>query len=382
MGDDETVMEYIIWLQLVMNYGNNRVSRVFACFKDAKAVFTADRAEREKSGAFTRAELDKMDKLPLSKAQEILNKCRKLGIAPIAIGDKDFPVCLSAIENPPLVIYVKGKLPDFDDTPSICVVGPRNVSDFGKRAAFSLASRLSRAGFIIVSGGAVGSDTYAHSGALKFGGVTVLVMGCGINYGYLKENAELRDKVVKNGCLISEYPPDTPASPYNFPVRNRIMSALCVGTVVIEAHKKSGALITAAHANNQGRDVFVIPGSPENKAYEGSNALLRDGAKPLLDASDIFNEYIVRFPDKINIEKAFEKPSEEKENKNKPKLLPEGLSKEAKIVYNHLNGPKFYPEDIKDTGLSDDELISALTELEISLVIRAKPGGQYEIVDR
>lgn len=381
MGDDETVMEYLVWLQLAMNYGNNRINRVFAYFKNAKAVFTADRSEREKSGAFTRAELDKMDKLPLSKAQEILNKCRNLGIVPVGIGEQGFPACLAEIENPPLVIYVKGRSPDFDSTPAICIVGPRNVSDFGKRAAFSLASRLSRAGFIIVSGGAVGSDTYAHSGALRFDGVTALVMGCGINCDYLKENSGLRDEIIKKGCLISEYPPDTPAAPYNFPVRNRIMSALCVGTVVIEAHKKSGALITAAHANNQGRDVFVIPGSPEHKAYEGSNALLRDGAKPLLDTSDIFNEYIVRFPDKINIEKAFEKPSKEKKNKNKPKLLPEGLSKEAKIVYNHLNGPKFYPEDIKNTGLSDDEVISALTELEISLVIRAKPGGRYEIAD-
>ena len=154
------------------------------------------------------------------------------------------------------------------------------------------------------------------------------------------------------------------------------MSALSLGTVVVEAGSKSGALITAAHANEQGRDVFVIPGLPGDPHYIGSNALLRDGARPLLDTSDIFNEYIPRFPDKINIENAFRK-QDKKINK---KIINSGLSKTAQIVYNQLDKRKFYPDELIDDKISAGDLISALTELEIEGIIRAVPGGMYELV--
>ena len=163
------------------------------------------------------------------------------------------------------------------------------------------------------------------------------------------------------------------------------MSALCDATVVIEAGKKSGALNTAGHAAEQGKDVFVIPGSPTAEEYAGSNALLRDGAKPLLDVSDIFNEYIPRFPDKIDIEKAYEEPEKTEEKTEKKeiykKLSTETLSNEAKIVYNHLDKHKFYPEELSKTGLSSSEILSALTELEIEMLIKALPGGCYELTE-
>ncbi|MBE6787835.1 MAG: DNA-protecting protein DprA, partial [Ruminococcaceae bacterium] len=180
------------------------------------------------------------------------------------------------------------------------------------------------------------------------------------------------------GCLISEYPPDIPITRYTFPVRNRIISALALGTVVIEAGIRSGALITANHAIEQGKDVFVVPGNPNVTEYKGSNALLRDGAKPLLDAGDIFSEYISRFSDKIDIEKAFKKePKPVTPQKNK-KILNETLSNEAKIVYNCIDTQKFYPDEL-ECGLDSNKLLSALTELEMEFFIRALPGGQYEI---
>ena len=209
-------------------------------------------------------------------------------------------------------------------------------------------------------------------------------MGCGILSDYLQENAGLRESVSRSGCLISEYPPHYGASRYTFPVRNRIMSALSVCTVVIEAGVKSGALITARHAAEQGKDVFVIPGDVEKAEFKGSNALLRDGAKPLIDMSDIFNEYIPRFPDKIDVKRAYsaqtgaaDKKEKEPVHKN---LSNETLSKNAKIVYNHLDKHKFYPEEIKDTGLGAGEILSALTELEVELLIRSLPGGCYEML--
>ena len=232
----------------------------------------------------------------------------------------------------------------------------------------------------------MGSDYYAHLGALKAGGKTALVMGCGIESGYLSQNASLRNHVAEHGCIISEYPPKAGVTRFSFPVRNRIMAALSLGTVVVEARRKSGALITANHALEQGRDVFVIPGSPTAEEYEGSNALLRDGARPLLDVSDIFNEYIPRFPDKIDVKKAYEEPQKTVENTQEKKvyknLSNETLSKEAKIVYNHLDKHKFYPDEISGTGLSSSEILAALTELELEFLIRALPGGRYEITEK
>ena len=378
-------MRYLIWLQESLGAGNKHAKEAVSYFGSAEALYRANAEARAKSGIFTKNELLKLENGSIGDAIRIIAECKLNGIRIIPFGSDNYPYCLSVIENPPMVIYVKGELPDFDKLPTICIVGPRKVTDFGKKAAYSLSFRLAKAGFTVVSGGALGTDTYVHAGALKAGGKTALCMGCGILSDYLPENAPLRKAIAKNGCLISEYPPKTNASKYTFPVRNRIMSALSLGTVVIEAKERSGALITARHSYEQGRDVFVIPASPDKKEYAGSNALLRDGAKPLLDASDIFNEYILRFPDKINIDKAYSKPIiEKKKTENKQKIkknekkLNETLSKEAKIVYNCLDKQFFIPEEIVNTGLSPEKLLSALTELEMEFLIRAIPGGRYE----
>jgi len=379
------MIRYSVWLSLVLGIANSKTGEIFANFKTAENVFKSGIEECRKTNLFSKSELLRMNKTSLSDALKIIGECNENKIQIIPFGDKRYPYCLSVIEDPPAVIYVKGKLPDFDRIPSVCIVGPRKVSDFGKRAAYSLSYRLSKAGITVVSGGALGTDTYAHAGALKANAVTVAVLGCGILYPYLLKNESLRKAICENGCVISEYPPDFPASKYTFPVRNRIMSALSLGTVVIEAAEGSGSLITARHAYEQGRDVFVIPGSPDKKEYSGSNALMRDGAKPLLDASDIFNEYIHRFPDKINIERAYSESIIEpkikvssQEIKNNQKNFLETLSKEAKIVYNQLDKQKFYPDEICNTGLSSAELLSALTELEMEFLIKAVRGGMYE----
>ena len=379
-------MEYYIWLQLCLSQGNRYITRIFEKFSSAKAVYECDNEKRLK--LLPKSVCDKLDNSKLSDAKSILEKCKANDITVINYHNRNYPSVLREIDTPPLVLYVKGNLPDFESLPAICIVGPRSVSEFGKKSAYSLGFRLARAGFIVVSGGAVGSDTYAHIGALKAEGTTVLIMACGFSVSYLEENRALREHIAKSGCLISEYPPEYPANKYTFPVRNRIMSALSLGTVVIEAGEKSGALITAKHAYEQGRDVFVIPHSPKDKGFEGSNALLRDGAKPLLDTSDIFNEYIVRFPDKINIERAFsgkilpqssKKTAIKSETQEKiEKNFNETLSKEAKIVYNYLDKQKFIPEDLIGTGLNSQQLISALTELEMEFLIKALPGGMYE----
>lgn len=376
MGNDE--MKYYIWLQLCLGQGSKTFEHLLEDALLPSDIYSMTPSERKKVGYFSKGELDKMNKISIEDSVKIINQCKRMGITLIKYDDDNFPATLKSIPLPPMVLYVKGRLPDFDNNPTISIVGPRKVSEFGKKAAYSLGYRLGKAGFMVVSGGAIGSDTYAHIGALKANAKTVLVMGCGFNVSYLEENRALREHIEKCGCLISEYPPDTPITRYTFPVRNRLISALSLGTIVVEAGKRSGALLTANHAIEQGRDVFVIPGSPEAQEYKGSNALLRDGAKPLLDAGDIFSEYISLFPDKIDIEKAFKKePKPAQPQKNK-KILNETLSNEAKIVYNCLDTHRFYPDEL-NTGLDSGKLLSALTELEMEFIIKALPGGQYEV---
>lgn len=370
-------MEYFVWLQLCLGAGNKRIIKILEKYTPQE-IYNLSALEIENNKFFTVKEKQNFLKTDIKTARDIVIKCRNNGIEIITIEDKDYPKPLLQISNPPLVLYVKGELPDFENTPTICIVGSRNVSEFGKKSAYSLSYRLAKSGMIVVSGGAVGTDTYAHIGALKAGGKTVLCMGCGLLATYLEENRALREHISSNGCLISEYPPDYPASKYTFPIRNRIMSGLSLGTVIIEAKQKSGSLITANYALDQNRDVFVIPGRPDMKEYKGSNQLLRDGAKPLLDTSDIFNEYLPLFPDKIDVKKAYEKVEIKEKNKNNKKILNETLSNGAKIVYNCLDKQKFYPDEL-NTGLCSTELLSALTELEMEFIIRALPGGQYEI---
>ena len=369
-------MEYYIWLQLCLGQGNRYITRIFESFPSAKAVYESNAATRVK--LLPKTVCEKLDNGRLNDAKTILEFCNNNGITVVNYHNRNYPEMLREIDNPPVVIYVKGNLPDFNSLPSICVVGPRSVSEFGKKSAYSLGYRLAKAGFIVVSGGAVGSDTYAHLGALKAEGITVLIMACGFSVSYLEENRALREHIAKSGCLISEYPPDVPVNRGTFQVRNRLMSGLSLGTVLVEAAKRSGALITANHALEQGRDVFVIPGMPNMKQYSGSNMLLRDGAKPLLDTSDIFNEYICRYPDKIDIEKAYKPVPKPEKVKNNTKILNVSLSNQAKIVYNCLDKQKFYPDDL-NAGLSPSDLLSALTELEMEFIVRALPGGQYEI---
>lgn len=386
MGTDEVIhMRYLIWLQLVLGAGNNKVLKILENYGNAQKIYNSDPKVLENSGLFTKQILKKLTEIKISDADAIIKKCKDSNIEILTINDETYPKCLLNIENPPLVLFYRGEFPKFDAEPFICIVGPREVSEYGKKAAFSLSARLTRAGITVISGGALGCDSYAHKGALKYASKTVLVMGCGLNFRYLPENEKMRKLILQNGgCIMSEYPPDTPAFASNFPVRNRLMSALSLGTVVVEATGKSGALITANYALEQGKDVFVIPGTPGSPQYIGSNALLRDGAIPLLEATDILNEYEGEFPDIININRAYAEEKNDNDNKKIAqikKIFDISLSNEAKMIYNQLDRPVFYPDELNDLNLSVDEILSALTELEIMGVIRALPGGKYALVN-
>ncbi len=368
------IVENLIRIQKSFGYGTQRAYKIYEKLKSNNLLGESD---KRFSAVFTDDEKSRLNKVSVDFPRKVLKDCKEDNIKILTIEDENFPERLRNIPSPPLVLYYTGDFPEIDKEPTFCIVGPRKVSDFGAKAAYSLSARLSRAGFIIVSGGALGTDSFAHKGALKYGGKTIAVLGCGIGNSYLQENEGLRKQVEKSCCIISEYPPKAPASKFTFPVRNRLMSGLSLGVAIIEAGENSGALITARHANEQGRDVFVIPGNPTLPQYKGSNNLLRDGARPLIDASDVFGEYIYQFADRINIAKAFEKTEKSEKKQKNQKNFVETLSNEAKIVYNYLDKQKFTADDLLGVGLDDGELLSALTELEMEGLIKAQAGGVY-----
>ncbi len=373
-----STVKNLLILQKAFGYGTAKAYKVYDKLKTNKLL---DKESKSIINALTEAERIKFEEVDKNFPDKVFKDCKKENVKILTIESDNFPERLLNIPSPPLVLFYRGNFPDIDNEPTFCIVGPRSVSKFGAKAAYSLSSRLSRAGFIIVSGGALGCDSYAHKGALKYGGKTIAVLGCGIGAKYLMDNEKLRRNIEKSCCIISEYPPYTPSSKYTFPVRNRLMSGLSLGVALMEAGEKSGSLITARHAAEQGRDVFVIPGNPTLKCYKGSNALLRDGAKPLLDASDVFGEYIYQFADKINIAKAFEKVEKEEKIEKNQKIFIKTLSNEAKIVYNYLDKQKFTADDLLEAGLDDTVVLSALTELEMEGIIKAQPGGAYILAE-
>ncbi len=379
LSNENITLINLLILQQCFGAGSIKAVRIFNILRDAEML--DEEFQKQKLKVFIEEkDCDKILNFDKNEIYKIIDDCLKNNIRIVTVCDAGYPERLRNIADYPIAIYIKGELCDIDNTPLISVVGPRKISNFGKKAAFSLAMRLARAGMTVVSGAALGADTCAHRGVLSVKGRTIAILGCGICYDYLPENRTMREEISKNGCLISEHPPYAPATKYSFPIRNRIISALSLGTVVIEAPLKSGSLITARLANEQGRDVFVIPGNPTLDNYKGSNALLRDGAIPLLDAMDIFSQYIAKYPNQIDVDKAFAE-NDLKKSKKIQKNLQLDLSKEAKIVYNNMNSEKFTADDLLTLDLSYDEMLSALTELEIEGIIKSLPGGIYQIIN-
>lgn len=379
MNFQQTELEYLIRLQGIIGIGSSKSVAILESFGGVTHLFSCTKEQWKQSGLFTESELSKREKADADYAKQIIKQCQENGISIIGYYDERYPERLRNIPAPPLVLYIKGALPKVDQEPLFCIVGPRKISDFGGKAAYSLAKRLTRAGFTVVSGGALGGDTATLKGALSAEGKPISVLPCGILCDYLPENRGLRQRVAETGCLVSEHPPMEKPRKHSFLVRNRLLSGLCVGVAVVEAGQPSGTLSTANHALEQGRDVFVVPGNPTLAHYKGSNALLRDGAKPLTEAADVINEYLNLFGSKIDPVRAFAKDENAKKAKKIQKKSEKGLSNEAKIVYNYLDKQKFTVDDCIGTGLSGNQLLSALTELEFEDYIKALPGGFYSI---
>lgn len=381
-----------IWMQRALGIGSSKVKQVLSCFGDAFSFCRAGEREWRLCGLFSPRDLDRIQQTSCREAEQIYVRCREVGQWVLPYSSPDYPQLLRELDNPPCVLYGKGSFPDFSRYLSIAIVGTRSATPYGISAAEDLSFGLAKTGVIVVSGGALGIDSAAHKGALRAGGITVAVLACGINSSYLQENASLRHAISQNGSLVSEYPPDTPAASWQFPVRNRIISGLAKGTVVIEAGVKSGSLITAHLALEQGRDVFAVPGNVSSSVSCGSNRLIQNGAKMVTCMGDILEEYGVSSLEEIPF--SFHSPGNMREtedcceNASSPKMetqvkekrIPVGLSPLGEALYGALSLEPCHIDLLaKRAGLSARQALQALTELEMENQVEIFPGRRYAI---
>ena len=289
-------LKYWLWLSTRKGLRSEHINRLLEHFGTPEAAYFADPGEYELLEELPQGAGEVLLDKDLARAEAILADCDRLGVRILTCGDADYPDRLKNIFDPPAVLYVKGRLPAFDEELAISVVGSRKPSEYGRRMAARLGLELAQGGALVISGIAQGLDTEALKGALKGGGAVVSVLGCGVDVHYPWQNRHLYDDVAAAGALMSEYPPGTEPEGWHFPVRNRILSGLSLGVVAVECTLRSGTMSTVNQALDQDRDVFAVPGNADTPLSEGPNRLIQQGAKLVLSARDIFREYEGRFP--------------------------------------------------------------------------------------
>lgn len=286
----------------------------------------------------------------------------------LRLGEPAYPALLATLADAPPLLFVRGD-PEALTQAALAVVGSRNPTTDGRRLASRFAADLTRCGLVVVSGLAVGIDAAAHRGALEAGGLSVAVCGTGLDTVYPRTHAALAEQLIAEGALVSEWPPGTPALPAHFPRRNRIISALSLGTLVVEAAPRSGSLITARLAAEQGREVFAIPGSLDNPMARGCHALIRQGAKLVESVADILEE----LPAGLAAARAQQSPSAD-DIHSRPTKIPE----ESRTLLNAMGyTPVTVDELVERVGLTAQMLSSMLLAMELQGLVEALPGGRY-----
>lgn len=283
--------KYWMWLSSIPGVGSRRFIALIDYFKEPENIFNSSEEELIKCGLVPLNVVKQITtNRDIKKVDKYLNKVQEKNIKVYTIFDDNYPENLKNIYDPPPIIYVKGDLIK-NDNHSIAIVGSRKATDYGMKAAQRISSELAALGITIVSGMALGIDTHAHRGAINGGGRTIAVFACGLNHVYPPSGLDLAMEIIKNGAIVSEYPIGAKALPASFPARNRIISGLSLGTIVIEAGEKSGSLITADFAAEQGREVFAVPGNIFSNNSKGTNSLIKNGAKLVENIEDILQEF-------------------------------------------------------------------------------------------
>lgn len=382
-------VKYWIWLSEALGAGAG-TDEITAAYPDPEKLYRADDRDRLLSGVFTRRQRERLKETSLENAENALSACKRNGWDATTPADPTYPAGLARLPDRPLVLYSDGDVSCLEEKVVIGVVGTRRPCRESEEIAFEITSDFARAGAVVVSGGALGIDSAAHEGALAAGGKTVCVMGCGLGSKYLAANEDLRRRIKKSGALISEYPPFAAASRTTFPVRNRIISGVSHGVLVVEAGEKSGSLITANRALEQGRDVFAIPGSAFTSAYSGANKLIRDGARAAVEAMDVLAPYAAIYPDRLDISALENKPRRAAEKRREAEKTVFRKEPEipldpdsAKVYALFESGGVLNVDDIcVQSGLPSPRAIAALTDLETSDLIARLSGGNYKNIGR
>ncbi|MBR2868225.1 MAG: DNA-processing protein DprA [Clostridia bacterium] len=386
---------YWVWLSAALGAAA-RVDEILGTFPSPKAIYDADRTARIVSGVFSGAQIERLEKTPIKNAQVSMEICKRNGWKIITPDDFDYPDLLRHIPDRPLVLYVDGDISYLNSSVPVGVVGTRKPSGESVEITHKICAGMAAMNAVIVSGGALGIDSAAHEGALRSGGKTICVMGCGLGCGYLRENEGLRRRIIQSGALVTEYPPLAGVTRQSFPQRNRIISGMSMGVLVIEAGEKSGSLITARNANEQGRDVFAIPGSIISSAYTGVNRLIRDGASVVTCAEDVLYGYWMVYPDRLDINAKVPEMVSDKSGGVRLRFVgeeektvvmkfrktpPANLDSDATAVYKLFKDEPLHADEIcAATGIPLSRILSALMVLEMENLIEVTEGKCYQLV--
>ncbi|WP_417044733.1 DNA-processing protein DprA [Dysosmobacter sp.] len=385
------MLKYWLWLTELTGLTNQTRLALLRHFPSPEDVYYADPEEVLLTEGITRQQAALLKNKDLSTADRILADCQRLNIRILTLQDAAYPGRLKNIYDPPCLLYVQGRLPVFDEEVAVAVVGTRDCTPYGVTCAEKLGYGLTRGGAVVVTGLAKGIDAAATRGALRAGGVTAAVVGNGLDVLYPPESRYLYEDVAAAGAILSEYPPGTEPAGWHFPVRNRILSGLCLATLVVEAPERSGALITAGTALEQGREVFAVPGPIDAPTSVGCNRLIRDGGGLVSEAWDLLQEYEARFPDKLRPEESRHQPSilgYQARQKTEPRPVPPSVSlthNDLSLTDDQITLLKALPEEepmlvddlIELTDLPTRRVLSALTVLEIEHLIEQHSGKRY-----
>ena len=381
---------YWIWLATRQNLSRSKQLDLLEYFLTPDAIYNCNSYPRELE--LSENALLSLENKDLSAARRLVRLCSDKKIRIITLQDTIYPTRLRQIPDMPVVLYCKGFLPDLDAQPTVGVVGTRKASSEGLATARKMGCEIAACGGLVVSGGAAGIDAEALWGALDAGKPAVAVLGNGPDIVYPQSNTLLFAKLEEKGCILSEYPPGTKPTPWQFPERNRIISGMSDCTLVVEAPAKSGALITARDALEQGREVFSVPGSVTRESCAGSNALLRDGASVACCGWDVLQGYESRYPDIARREVAAQNAEAPRNDKKDIDNPPQGAYIDLECITQELDplqkrivetiGSETVYVDVLATKLdmSSPELMMALTDLGLMGIIENHPGRMVSVV--
>ncbi len=372
MTDDRRIIEWLT-LSLTPGLGSAACRQLVGHFGSPGRALAASRDELDQIAGLRRPARQAVGQHEWRQAaQTTWEKTQAAGQSLICWDDPAYPAQLRTIHDPPVLLYVKGNTAALSQ-PALAVVGARAATTYGRQMAERFAGDLARRGFTVVSGMALGIDSAAHAGALAAGGQTLAVLGCGLDIVYPASNRRLYDRIAATGALVSEYPPGTPPDGFRFPARNRIISGLSLGVIVIEAARHSGSLITAHLALDQGREVFAMPGRIDSGKSEGSHRLLQEGAKLIHSVADILEE----------LPQTLARPAGDKSAPDAavpPEPATPLLEPEARTVLAALDA---YPQSIDAiivaTAMPAAVVAEKLLLLELNGLVEALPGSQYRL---